>query len=127
MKKCREGNFSKKGFLNLMFRDALHVCMHCPERAWDPQELESHMAVNCYVGLRTEPDPLRTASAHNYKLSFKALKKGNSYTPLVGILVLHRSYTNQYEIPNYIYHVIQLSPLLSIRTEVSKSGTMGLY
>lgn len=54
---------------------------------------------------------------HNCKLSFKALKKRNSYTLLVGILVLHRSCTKQHEIPKNIFIMWASYPHYSVQVE----------
>lgn len=88
-----------------MFRDVLHACMYAlPTETRRGYGIPRNLSHQSYMGPENwTRSSGRPARAHNYKLSFKALKKGNSYTQLVGILVLHRSYTEQYEIPRNIF------------------------
>lgn len=118
VKKCRKGNFSKKDFLNLMFRSVLPACMYAlPTEARRGRGVPRTGATDSCELLCGPWELTQILWNHNCKLSFKALKKRNSYTLLVGILVLHRSCTKQHEIPKNIFIMWASYPHYSVQVE----------
>lgn len=123
MKKCRKGSFSKIDFLNLMFRDLLPACMY----ALPTETRRGHgIPRNWSHQSSTGPEDWTRSSGRTASAPNSSPQKGELSHTVGGISVLQKLYKTIWNSKICIYHVIQLSPLLSTGLKELKSANQGL-